>query len=124
MPFALGLSSEGTAAYQFGFKHGAMGRFRIPITPSSSISTGVGVTIQWIPWNDHRGPPGLDLWLPAEVGYEYRGEGFVLVGLGASYWLYAYRDYSGFSDSTFHQLFLENLPQLRPTARAGLGWAF
>jgi|GEM_PF-5009416 len=115
---------EGTLAWEEGFTHGVMGRLRIPMTPASSISLGVGGTLLWVPWTHRYHPPGVFFWLPAEVGYEYRGKGEItlLVGIGIRYFAYAKREPYDFGIYPFG--LNEPVHTVHPAGRIGLGWAF
>ncbi len=114
---------EGTAAWEGGFTHGIMGRLRIPMTPSSSLSVGLGATLFWVPWKGEYNLRGTYLWFPGEIGYEYREkEGFTfLVGVGARLLTYAKRvDIDG----DLCLFCLSDPPRIYPAGRFGIGWAF
>lgn len=91
---------ESTLGWEGGFMHGIMGRLGIPITPSSSLSAGLGATLLWNPFQGEHNWRGTYLWLPGEIGYEYREkEGFTfLLGVSARRLTYTVR---GPSDSTW-----------------------
>ena len=114
---------EGTLGWEGGFMPGIMTRLRIPITPSSSVSLGLGATMLWVLRTGEHSVPGTYLWFPGEVGYEYREkEGFTfLIGLGGR--LLSYAKHTVPTDSLC--IFcLEDPPKIIPAARFGIGWAF
>lgn len=114
---------EGTLGWEGGFMHGIMGRLRIPITPSSSLSAGIGATLLWVPFGGGYNWRGTYLWLPGEIGYEYREkEGFTFL-LGVSARMLAYTS-TGSSTSTWCIFCLDSQGQFFPAARFGIGWAF
>ena len=113
---------EGTWGWEGGFMHGIMARLRIPITPSSSFSVGIGATVLWNPFYDQLNWRGTYVWLPGEIGYEYREkEGFTfLLGVSARRSVYARTR----PDSDFCILCIDQTTDFFPAARFGIGWAF
>jgi hypothetical protein len=114
---------EGTAAWEGGFTHGIMGRLRTPVASWSSISVGIGATIHWVPWKGEYNWPGVYVWLPGEIGWEYRtkdGHHF-LVGAGARVLTYANQE---IPDFPLCILCLTDPPKVYPSARIGIGLAF
>ncbi len=115
---------EGTAAWEGGFTHGIMGRLRLPVTSWASISVGIGASVLWVPWKGTHNWPGVYMWLPGEIGWEYRTKGgyHFLIGAGAR--LLTYANQEG-PDFPWCILFcLADPPKIYPAARIGIGWAF